>query len=194
MADSGLFIGFGAPVRGRERQATKVFTEAFEYYSRLQQEGEIESFEPVLLEAHGGELDGFFLLRGDQDKLARIRSSEEFERLTVRAQLIVENLGIVGAALGGGSCPSWPCSARRWKNLPSGPESLIHADQISAGDAARGRPVRCGRPTSRQIAGQLMLARPGQSRHPSPRSWMLHAPQRSRHSARPSGGTARSER
>ena len=101
MADSGLFIGFGVPVRGRERQATKVFNEAFEYYARLQQEGEIESFEPVLLEPHGGELDGFFLLRGDQDKLARIRSSEEFERLTVRAQLIVENLGIVGAALGG---------------------------------------------------------------------------------------------
>ena len=101
MADSGLFIGFGAPVRGHERKATKVFNEAFEYYSRLQQEGEIESFEPVLLEPHGGELDGYFLLRGDQDKLARIRSSEEFERLTVRAQLIIENLGIVGAALGG---------------------------------------------------------------------------------------------
>jgi hypothetical protein len=101
MADSGLFIGFGAPVRGRERQATKVFNEAFEYYARLQQEGEIESFEPVLLEPHGGELDGFFLLRGDQDKLARIRSSEEFERLTVRGQLIIENLGFVGAALGG---------------------------------------------------------------------------------------------
>ena len=100
MADSGLFIGFGAPVRGRERQAIKVFNEGFEYYSRLQQEGEIESFEPVLLQPHGGELGGFFLLRGDQDKLARIRSSEEFERLTVRAQLIVENLGIVSAALG----------------------------------------------------------------------------------------------
>lgn len=101
MADSGLFIGFGAPVRGRERQAIKVFNEVFEYYSRLQQEGEIESFEPVLLEAHGGELDGFFLLRGDQDKLARIRSSEEFERLIVRGQLIVDSLGVVGAALGG---------------------------------------------------------------------------------------------
>ena len=56
---------------------------------------------PEFLEPHGGELDGFFLLRGDQDKLARIRSSEEFERLTVRGQLIIENLGIVGAALGG---------------------------------------------------------------------------------------------
>ena len=100
MADSALFIGFGFPVRGRERQAVKVFGEAVEYYSRLQQQGEIESFEPVLLEAHGGELGGFFLLRGDQDKLARVRGSEEFERLTVRAQLISDDIGIVGAVLG----------------------------------------------------------------------------------------------
>ena len=100
MTDSGLFIGFGAPVRGRERQAIKVFNEGFEYYSRLQQEGEIESFEPVLLEPHGGELGGFFLLRGDKDKLARIRGSEEFERLTARAELIVEHLGIVSTFLG----------------------------------------------------------------------------------------------
>lgn len=100
MADSGLFIGFGFPVRGRERQAVKVLGESFEYYSRLQQAGEIESFEQVLLDPHGGELSGFTLLRGDKDKLARIRGSEEFERLTVRAELIVEHLGIVGAFLG----------------------------------------------------------------------------------------------
>src|ERR1700730_6950217 len=101
MADSGLFIGFGLPVRGRERQAIQVFNEVFEYSSRLQQEGEIESFEPALMEPHGGELGGFFLLRGDQDILARNRSSEEFDRLTARAQLITENLGIVGVFLGG---------------------------------------------------------------------------------------------
>lgn len=100
MADSGLFVGFGLPVRGRERQAIKVFNETFEYYSRLRQEGEIESFEPVLLEPHGGELGGFFLLRGDQDKLARLLATEEFGRRTVRGQLIVENLGVVGALLG----------------------------------------------------------------------------------------------
>ena len=56
MADFGLFIGFGAPVRGRERQAIQGFSEVFEYNSRLQQEGEIESFETVLLEPHGGNL------------------------------------------------------------------------------------------------------------------------------------------
>jgi hypothetical protein len=51
--------------------------------------------------------------------------------------------------------------------------------------------------TSRRIAGQPAFARPRQSRHSlrtSPRSWKLHAAQRSRHGARPSGGTPRSER
>jgi hypothetical protein len=100
MADSGLFIGFGFPVRGRERQAVNVFSESVEYYSRLQKEGEIESFEPILLEPHGGELGGFFLLRGDQDKLAHVRVSQEFERLMLRGELIVDNLGVVGAFLG----------------------------------------------------------------------------------------------
>jgi hypothetical protein len=59
MAEAGLFVGFGLPVRGRERQAVKVFGEALEYYARLQQQGEIDSFETVFLEPHGGDLNGF---------------------------------------------------------------------------------------------------------------------------------------
>jgi hypothetical protein len=100
MADSALFVGFGIPVRGRERKAIGVFNETVEYYARLQQNGDIESFEPVLLEPHGGELGGFFLLRGDGDKLAHLRNSAEFERLTLRGQLIAEHLGVVGGVLG----------------------------------------------------------------------------------------------
>jgi hypothetical protein len=100
MADFGLFIGFGPPVRGREREAIKVFNEAAGYFSRLQQQGEIEGFEPVFLEAHGGDLIGFFLMRGDQDKLARIRGSDDFQRLNMRAGLITENFGVVSAQLG----------------------------------------------------------------------------------------------
>ncbi len=42
MADAGLFVGFGLPVRGREQQAVGVFNEAVQYYSTLQQQGEIE--------------------------------------------------------------------------------------------------------------------------------------------------------
>jgi hypothetical protein len=100
MADFGLFIGFGPPIRGRERQAIAVFNEAMQYWTRLQQQGEIESFESVFLEPHGGDLSGFTLVRGDRDKLASIRTSDEFARLTIRAGLITEGFGVVGATLG----------------------------------------------------------------------------------------------
>ena len=100
MAEAGLFIGFGLPVRGRERQAVTVFTEALEYYARLQQQGEIESFETVFLESHGGDLNGYTLLRGDRDKLSRVRASNEWLRLTTRADLIVDGFGVTGAILG----------------------------------------------------------------------------------------------
>jgi hypothetical protein len=100
MADAGLFIGFGIPVRGRERQALKVFGEALEYCARLQQQGEIESFETVLLESHGGDLNGFTLVRGDPDKLSSIRASEDFLRLNIRADLVTEGFGVIGAILG----------------------------------------------------------------------------------------------
>jgi hypothetical protein len=65
----GLFVGFGYPVRGREQKAIGVFNELVGFFSRLQQEGEIDTFEPVFLEAHGGDLGGFFLLRGDGERL-----------------------------------------------------------------------------------------------------------------------------
>jgi hypothetical protein len=100
MAEMGVFIGWGAPVRGREAKGLEVFNEAIEYWGRLQQDGEIESFEVVLLYPHGGDLDGFSILRGNGESLDRLRASDEFNRLTSRAGLIVEGLGVVSAALG----------------------------------------------------------------------------------------------
>jgi|SRR5919199_6241330 hypothetical protein len=100
MAKGALFIGWGDAVRGREQKALQVFQEALDYYGRLQQHGEIESFEPVALEPHGGDLAGFFLIRGDAEKLARLRTSEEFMRLTTRAQLVVERFGVTAAVYG----------------------------------------------------------------------------------------------
>jgi hypothetical protein len=100
MADTGIFIAWGKAARGREEEATQVFNEAVAYYTRLQEEGVIESWEPVLLEAHGGDLAGFFLLRGEQDKLARLRATEEFQHLSLRASLFVDSLGVVTAAIG----------------------------------------------------------------------------------------------
>lgn len=100
MANAALFIGYGAVLPGRERQALQLFNDALEYYGRLQQRGQIESFEPVFLEPHGGDLSGFILLRGERDKLNGARYSEEFLRLTNRATLACENVGIVSGFVG----------------------------------------------------------------------------------------------
>jgi hypothetical protein len=100
MADSGLFIGWGAVVRGREAEAVEAFNATMEYFARLQEDGVIESAEPVFLEPHGGDLSGFFFLRGDAGKLAALRVDPDFDAVMTRDGLIVDNLGIVGAAMG----------------------------------------------------------------------------------------------
>jgi hypothetical protein len=102
MAEAGLFVGWGPPVRGREARSLDVFGESVAYWGRLQQEGRIESFEVVLLYPHGGDLAGFALLRGSHDQLNEVGGDEEFLRLTVRANTIVEGLGVVRATLGDG--------------------------------------------------------------------------------------------
>ncbi len=102
MADAGLFIGWGHVVRGRERRALEVFNESVQYWGGLQGDGKIEDFEVVLLNPHGGDLDGFALLRGSAEQMDALRNDERFQRQNTRADQIVENLGVVDALLGEG--------------------------------------------------------------------------------------------
>jgi hypothetical protein len=100
MAGEALFIGWGAVVRGREKQALQVFQESIEYYGRLEQEGQIDGFDVLLLSPHGGDLAGFVILRGDRQTMAGVRFSDEFERLIVRASSIVDSVGVLPAYSG----------------------------------------------------------------------------------------------
>ena len=100
MANGALVIGWGSVIPGREQKSLQVFSEAIQYYARLQQQGTIESFEPVALDYHGGDLQGFLLIRGDREKLNTLRNSEEFLSLNNRAALVVNNLGIINAFIG----------------------------------------------------------------------------------------------
>jgi len=102
MADAGLFIGWGAPVRGREAKGLEVFNESVQNWGQYQQDGRIESFEVAILYPHGGDLYGFALLRGTREGLAELQREDEFQRTLTRAGLVVERLGVVSAALGDG--------------------------------------------------------------------------------------------
>jgi hypothetical protein len=96
MADRMLFVGWGATISGREARALEVFNGSIGFYGRCQQEGRIESFDVVLLEPHGGGLQGYVQLHGSADQLAALREAEDFQRLVLDASLIVEELGVVG--------------------------------------------------------------------------------------------------
>jgi hypothetical protein len=102
MANAAIFIGWGNPTRGREQKALQVFGESVTYWTQLQQDGAIESFETYLAEPHGGDLNGFAILKGDLPKLHEVRQREDFQRLVARAGLIVDNLGVINAATGDG--------------------------------------------------------------------------------------------
>lgn len=100
MADFGVFIGFGFPVPGREQGAVQVFQELLQYLGGQSQQGNVESFEPVFLQPHGGDLGGYVLVRGERSKLDTMVAAREFVRLTTRAQIIVTNFGVVNTFLG----------------------------------------------------------------------------------------------
>ena len=102
MAEYGLFMGWGSSQTGREAAVFKLFEEGVAYYERLKASGEIESWESVLLNPHGGDLGGFFLLRGDPEKLGRLSMSPEFLRLTMRASACLDGVGVVNAVVDAG--------------------------------------------------------------------------------------------
>jgi hypothetical protein len=100
MADFGILIGWGNAVRGREQKSVAVFGEAVELLTRWQQEGQIEGWDVFFLEPHGGDLSGFFLVRGERDTIAKLRASDELADLNLRANLIVDGFGVVGFETG----------------------------------------------------------------------------------------------
>jgi hypothetical protein len=91
MADRVLFIGWNAPVRGREERSLEVFNEAIGLYGRLQQEARIESFDVVLLRPNG-QLGGYIEVHGTAAQLAAVREDEAFQRNMIDAELSVDGM------------------------------------------------------------------------------------------------------
>jgi len=102
MADRVLFTGWNRPVVGREQQAMELFQKVVEFYGKLQADGRIESFEPVILAAHGGDLNGFFLLKGEAGKLAELREDDAFVQIVIEAGYCLDGFGVVPGYIGEG--------------------------------------------------------------------------------------------
>lgn len=92
MADRMLFIGWGAPVRGREERGLEVLNEAIGICGRMQQEGRIERFEVRMLGPNGSDLAGYIEIHGTAAQIAAVKEDEEFLRNTMDANQITEGL------------------------------------------------------------------------------------------------------
>jgi hypothetical protein len=108
MADRVIFMGWTRPVVGREKQAMQLFQKATTYYSKLKTEGKIESFESVLLMPHGGDLNGFTLIRGDAKKLAEFHDEATAIELRMEAAYCLEGYGVIVGYTGEGLTNLFP--------------------------------------------------------------------------------------
>jgi hypothetical protein len=100
MGDSALLIIWGPPQAGRESHAVELFQESLLFFTRLVEERRIAAVEPFFLEPHGGTIEGFFLVRGEMRELATLRTEDDFRKMTVKAQVIVQNFAVIGAITG----------------------------------------------------------------------------------------------
>ena len=116
MADRVLFMGWNRPVVGREQQAMELFQKVVEFHGKLQAEGRIESSEPVILAAHGGDLNGFFLLKGEAEKLAELREDDAFVQIVMEAGYCLNGFGVIPGYIGEGLADVFS----RWSKLMSG--------------------------------------------------------------------------
>lgn len=100
MSSNVIFMGWNRPTPGREALSAELFQETLQYLGGLQQAGTIQSFQPVLLAAHGGDLNGFILIQGDSAQLDALASSDEWFGQVTRAGLRLDGFGVIRGATG----------------------------------------------------------------------------------------------
>jgi len=100
MPDRAVFVGFGQPVRGREERAVDVFNDFVGMFGRMAADGRIADMDVTLLDPHGGDLGGFFMVHGSAEQCSALMMDEEFRRACIDANLIVDNFGVVPTATG----------------------------------------------------------------------------------------------
>jgi hypothetical protein len=100
MSTNVILFGWNRSIPGRERLSAEHFGEFTQYLGGLQQAGAIQSFEAVFLTIHGGDLNGFFLIRGENVQLDALIASEAWSTHILRADFHLQGAGVVRGATG----------------------------------------------------------------------------------------------
>jgi hypothetical protein len=98
MAEAGIWVAWGIPARGRERQALDLLKQTTtEYLEHMVAEGRIERFDTAILKPQSMELGGFILIQGTKEQIDALRDDHDFGRWATQIQLVADKVGIVDA-------------------------------------------------------------------------------------------------
>jgi hypothetical protein len=100
MKENVLFFGWNQPIPGREKISAEHFQEFVQYLGGLQKNGTIQSFETVFLDQHGGDLNGFFLIKGEGSKLDMLTGTDEWIKHAMRAGFHLQGSGFIRGVAG----------------------------------------------------------------------------------------------
>jgi hypothetical protein len=100
MSSNLAFFAWNRSIPGRETMSAEHFQEFLSFLASEQKAGRIQSFEPVFIDPHGGDLNGFVLIRGDSAKLDAFMASPTFVNHRMRAMLHLEGSGCVRGVTG----------------------------------------------------------------------------------------------
>jgi hypothetical protein len=100
MSSNMAFFAWNRSIPGRERVSAEHFQQFVEYVEGLQKRGAIQSYDVAFLDVHGGDMNGFFLIRADNAKLDALMSSAEWVTHMTRAALHLEGSGTVRGVTG----------------------------------------------------------------------------------------------
>ncbi len=100
MATNALLFGWNRSIPGREHISSTHFEEFVGYMEGMKADGTIESYDIVFLNNHGGDLNGFFLIRGEHTNLGKMMSSDEWEHHMTRAGMHLEGSGAIRGVTG----------------------------------------------------------------------------------------------
>lgn len=100
MKTNAIFFGWNRPVSGKERISAEHFQQITGWFQELQAKGTLQSWEPVFLQPHGGDMNGYFMLRGEPTKLDALTETPEWIEHTIRAGLHLDGFGVIRAYSG----------------------------------------------------------------------------------------------
>jgi hypothetical protein len=95
-----VFFAWNRSIPGREHVSAAHFQEFVQYLTGLQQQGAIQSWDVAFLNPHGGDLNGFFAIRGDNGQLDGLLASDAWVAHMTRGTMHLEGSGAVRGVTG----------------------------------------------------------------------------------------------